>query len=204
MTSMMPWSCEELGEAVDQVVARRRRRGAPTRPRRRRRRRPGSSPLEHGDLEVEDHEVVVVVDALDPADQRAAHALEAGLLAAARAPPPRPAARRLDPPAGHRPLPRGRAVAPPDQQQAVVVDDDGADARARGPRVSGVTARGSRCTTMARAVEPEASRRSSWWPGCPAAPGRRCRRSPARAPQATIAGPSCASPTPTPRASGST
>ena len=127
--------------------------------------------------------MAVVVDALDPADERAAHALEPGLLAQLADDGLGQQLAVLDPPAGHRPLPRGRPVAPPDQQQVAVVDGHGADAQL-GPVAHGDSGHRLGGSAIEAAVhddgpgdEAEASRRSSWWPGCRAGPGRRCRRS---------------------------
>ena len=72
--------------------------------------------VEHRHLEVEDHEVVLVVDALDPPDQLAAHAFEPGLLAQLAHDGLGQQLAALDPTPGHRPLPRRRAVAPAEQQ----------------------------------------------------------------------------------------
>ena len=172
---------EELGQAVDQVAARRRRQGDPARlggvvagdragrPRGRSTRSRGS------------RSGASSLDALDPAEQLAAHALEARLL------PQLPdhglgqQLARLDPAAGHRPLPRRRAVAPPDQQQAVV--------RPRRPRRRRASGRMSRVEAPVHddgpGHQPEAPRRSSWWPGCRAGRARRRPRQPRSAAQAS-------------------
>ena len=55
---------------------------------------------------------MVVVDALDPADERAAHALEAGLLAELAHDRLGQRLAGLDPAAGHRPLARAPARGP--------------------------------------------------------------------------------------------
>ena len=93
----------------------------------------GRPVVQHGDPEIHDHVVVVGPDAFDPADQVVAHRLHAGFLG--QLPYHRFGQRlpRFDPAAGHRPLPRGRAPAPPHQQDAVVLDGHRthADLRAR-------------------------------------------------------------------------
>ena len=105
----------------------------------------------------------VLVDALDPADERAAHALEAGLLADLADHRLGQQLAALDPAAGDRPLPRRRPVAPPDQQQAAVVDGDARRRRARGARSSRILRRlGSQPTVherCARAVRPKRSKK---------------------------------------------
>ena len=81
--------------------------------------------------EVQDHEVVAVADPLDPADELAAHAFEPGLFGELAHDGLGQQLARLDSPTGHRPEPRGGTVAAADQQQLLVLDDDGADADLR-------------------------------------------------------------------------
>ena len=181
--------------------------GHPARPRPRRRRAAGRRSSQDRHLEVEDHEVGVVVDALDPAEERPAHALEAGLL------PQLPhhglgqGLAPLDPPAGHRPLPRAgpwprrtisrsrrRTTTAPTHTSGrppVAVVTSG---RPRGP---GAGARRWHGPPGRR------TRRSSWSPGPRAGRRRRRRRTPAPPPSRSSSSIST-SPTPTPRASGST
>ena len=145
---------------------------------------------------------MVVADALDPADQLAAHALEPGLLgqlAHDRLGQVSPASTR---PPGTDHSPAAGPAAAPDQQQPAVVDGDRADAHL-GPsrRVIGRSepvVHDERAGGEARRLE-EVLRRAV----ARAARGRRCRRSPA---PCTTRRPSSisASPTPTARASGST
>ena len=123
----------------------------------------------------------VVVDALGPAEQRAADALEAGLLAELADDRLGQRLAGLDPPAGHRPLALRRAAAPADEEQPVVVDDDGADADDRARAVT--TA--ARCTTMARATSPKRLEEVLGVRGRRAGPGCRRRSSPARVHQST-------------------
>jgi hypothetical protein len=87
--------------------------------------------VQHGDVEVEDHEVVVVADALDPPDQVVAHGLEAGFLGDLPHHGLGEGLASLDPTARHAPLPCRRAVSPPDEEQAVVDHGDGSDAHLR-------------------------------------------------------------------------
>src|SRR3546814_9993768 len=108
---------------------------------------------------VEDDVVTLGVDALGPAEQRSAEALEARLL-------PQLASHRLGEglaelhaAAWHRPGPLGRAPPASHQQEALVVEDDGAHAhdRPRRAHVSGL------CTTMARATRPKDSKKFLVW-----------------------------------------
>ena len=96
--------------------------------------------------------LTVVVEALDPADERAAHALEAGLLADLAHDRLGEQLARLDPSARHRPLPRGGSVTPADQQEPTVEDGDATDAELRARHRRSLAR--SRWTRMARAVRP--------------------------------------------------
>ena len=159
----------------------------------------GFGAVEHRDPKVEDHEVVVVPDALDPADELATHAFEPGLLGQLAddgldehlAPSTRPPGSDHSPAAG--PLPGGSAA--------------GRRRRARRPRrhtprlhaaprsrrmIDGPTTAGS----LGRRAR--TSRRSSSWHRCgPATPARstplHSRSARQRAPR-----PSWLRPTPTP------
>ncbi len=143
---------EELGEPVDQLevghVAERDPRDlvgvAPGAP---------GAPFEEGHLEVEDHVVVLVLDALDPADERAADALEAGLLGELPHHGLREHLAGLHTATGNRPLPLPRLVSAADEQQLLVPHDDGPDAHAR-RRAHGASVPSRLCTTIARAVSP--------------------------------------------------
>jgi hypothetical protein len=122
-----PCTVKEVGETVDEVpgteAGQRHPLGAVDVVARSER---GSRPCEAGE-EVEDHEVVLGVDPVDPPGQLADRHLEPGLLPDLTGHGIREPFAVLDPTAGHRPLPhRGRA-GPPYEQQLAIVDDDRAD-----------------------------------------------------------------------------
>ena len=71
---------------------------------------------------------MLVVDALDPADELLTHDLEPGLLGHFAHDRLGECLAGLDAAAGDRPLPRRRTVAAADEQQTLGVDGDGADA----------------------------------------------------------------------------
>ena len=84
--------------------------------------------IEHRDHEVEDHEVVAVRRCARPSRRARRTRLRARSPRRARARRPRPAARPARPARRAPTTPPPRAVAPADQQQLLVLDDDGADA----------------------------------------------------------------------------
>jgi enoyl-CoA hydratase len=88
-----------------------------------------------GDPEVQDHVVVALAKALNPADQSVTDPFQSGFLG--QLPDHRLSKRlaKLHPAAWNRPLSRRRPVAAPDHQQVVSVDSDGADAD-QGPGVN--------------------------------------------------------------------
>src|SRR5688500_12977084 len=157
--------------------------------------------FEGRDQEVEDHEVVVVTDALDPAEEPLDDDVETGFLrylAHHRLVKLLP---HVDPAARDRPCARARASAPADEQQLAVAYCDPADRDLDDAGHASVS-RARRCITMARAVNPDSSKKflAARWPGSASAsiPTQSCRV------QNSTRSPASASPTPTSRASDST
>ena len=119
--------------------------------------------------------MVVGVDALGPADERAAHAVESGLLAELAYDCLGERLARLHATARDRPQPSSGSRTPTHEQQP---RRRGGRSRRRRPRAHRAQCPSSgRCTTMARATS-RTSRRSSSSRGCPEGRGRRCRCSP--------------------------
>ena len=161
----------------------------------------GSLPSQHRHAEVEDHVVVVVSDPLDPPDELVADALEPGLLAELANHRLGQRLAMLDPPTGHRPLPRRRTVTAADEQQPLVVDGDGADAHLRAHGSAGAPMRW--CMTNSRGRKPRAFEEVLRAPVARQRV-RVARRTPARGEPLRHGVPSSCSPTPTPRPPAST